>query len=117
MNNSEYAPPKVADSTNTKGPMETYDNEDDDKGSDEVASPTFVEQAKEDHVGNLPSCPQPIENDGKNRSFQSSNALVNNISQEKYDQRVAQVVFHIAYDFVPFCFIKTTFCTIICMTL
>ncbi|CAI9284272.1 unnamed protein product [Lactuca saligna] len=90
MNNSEYAPPKVADSTNTKGPMETYDNEDDDKGSDEVASPTFVEQSKEDHVGNLPSCPQPIENDGKNRSFQSSNALVNNISQEKYDQRVAQ---------------------------
>lgn len=93
LNNSENAPPKVADLMNPEGTMENHGNKD-DKGSDEVAlvaSPTFVEQAKEDHEGNLPSCPQPIENDGKNgRSCQSLNVLVDNISSQQYDKKVTQ---------------------------
>ena len=58
---------------NTKGSMEIYANKD-DKGNDEVApgaSSRLVEQEKEDHVGNLPSCPHPIENNGKDRRCQS----------------------------------------------
>ncbi|KAL4579420.1 hypothetical protein LXL04_015566 [Taraxacum kok-saghyz] len=94
LNNSDNALSTVADAMNTKGSMETYGNKD-DKGNGEVApgaSPTLIEQEKEDHAGNLPSCPHPIENNGKDRRFQSLNVLVDDISSQKYDQRVSRLM-------------------------
>lgn len=100
LTNAEDGLPKVADSVNHEGSMETYANED-CKGSNVVetnASPTLVEQAKQDHEGNLLSCPKSVENDGKTSSCVKSNSYqkvpanvsVDHMYVQQYDQWVAQ---------------------------
>ncbi|KAK9075682.1 hypothetical protein SSX86_004010 [Deinandra increscens subsp. villosa] len=80
LKNSEDALTRMTDSLNPEGYLETSDNEDDNV----MASPALVEQAQEDHEL---SCPEHVENDGKNRSCLQSNICQNLTSvDQQYDQ-------------------------------